>query len=163
MLAICDVDYRPEGAVVACVLAADWGAASALREWTVTVAEVAGYEPGNFAARELPCLVAVLAPVVDQVHTVIVDGYVWLGPEKPGLGARLHQALGGQVAVVGVAKTRFAGAVAEAVVRGSSRNPLQVTSIGMEVKAAAAAVAGMHGPHRIPTLIKRADGLARGH
>jgi deoxyribonuclease V len=47
------------------------------------------------------------------------------------------------------------------IVRGISRQPLFVTTIGTDVAAAAAAVLGMHGAHRIPTLLKRVDRLAR--
>ena len=33
----------------------------------------------------------------------------------------------------------------------------------MNADGAAELVRGMHGPHRLPTLLKRADQLARGH
>ena len=70
--------------------------------------------------------------------------------------------MGGTVAVVGVAKTRFAGAAdAVAVCRGGSRSPLFVTAVGVDVQEAAQKVAAMHGPYRLPTLLKRVDQLAR--
>jgi deoxyribonuclease V len=34
--------------------------------------------------------------------------------------------------------------------------------VGIDPREAATLVAGMHGPHRIPTLLRRADQLARG-
>ena len=94
---------------------------------------------------------------------MIIDGYVLLGAQRPGLGAHLHEALGRQVAIIGVAKTKFvrAGPV-ELVLRGRSRSPLFVTAVGMDVAAAASHIRTMHGPYRIPTLLKRADQLSRG-
>ena len=88
--------------------------------------EVQSYQPGQFFRRELPCLLAVL-PELPPVAVVVVDGYVWLdGVSVAGLGARLYQALAGKVAVIGVAKTRFAGAgAAVEVVRGRSTRPMR--------------------------------------
>jgi deoxyribonuclease V len=48
------------------------------------------------------------------------------------------------------------------VVRGASARPLHVSAIGIDPREAAARVRAMHGPYRIPTLIRRADALARG-
>lgn len=63
----------------------------------------------------------------------------WLdGVSKPGLGAHLYQALDGQVAVVGVAKTKLQGADrACEVIRGASRRPLFVTAVGIPPELAA--------------------------
>ncbi|MEZ4317095.1 MAG: endonuclease V [Myxococcota bacterium] len=119
------------------------------------------YEPGAFYKRELPLLLDLLRG--RTVTGVVVDGFVWLGPDRPGLGAHLHGALGG-VPVIGVAKTGFQGAdaVAEAVLRGQSERPLWVTAEGVAVDRAARWIRQMHGPHRIPTLLKRVDRLCRG-
>jgi deoxyribonuclease V len=94
---------------------------------------------------------------------VIVDGYVWLGPDRGGLGFHLHEALGRQVPVVGVAKTRFAGdsTTAVPVLRGQSQRPLFVTSVGIPVVEAAERIRRMHGSFRIPTLLKEVDRLCR--
>lgn len=94
---------------------------------------------------------------------VIVDGYVTLGADaKPGLGAHLYTALNTRVAVIGVAKTRFEGTPADAeVLRGTSRHPLFVTAAGMDASAARARVKAMHGPHRLPTMLRRVDRLCR--
>ncbi|HYH68074.1 MAG TPA: endonuclease V [Urbifossiella sp.] len=121
-------------------------------------ATVADYEPGSFYRRELPCLLGVLA-LGPRPDVVVVDGYVWLAGDVPGLGAHLHAALGG--VVVGVAKTRFASAAAVEVCRGASRSPLFVTAAGAAAEVVAAWVAKMHGPYRVPTLLKRVDALAR--
>ncbi|MFY0538676.1 hypothetical protein [Nannocystis pusilla] len=39
----------------------------------------------------------------------MIDGHVWLGPDRPGLGVHLHRALGEAIPVVGVAKNPFRG------------------------------------------------------
>jgi len=47
------------------------------------------------------------------------------------------------------------------VLRGDSRRPLYVTAAGLDPAAAALHVRSMHGPFRIPTLLKRVDQLCR--
>lgn len=164
MIACVDVDYRASGAVAACVLFREWSDGTAARETVVPIATVEEYEPGKFYRRELPCLLSVLEAAGGAPDVVVVDGYVWLADERePGLGAHLHEALGGRSAVVGVAKTRFMRAtLAHEVLRGTSRHPLFVTAAGMDADEAARHVGQMHGPHRIPTLLKRVDQLCRG-
>lgn len=164
MIACVDVDYREPGAVAACVVFGAWTDARPASEAVVELDRVEPYEPGRFYRRELPCLLAVLGALPQPPRTVVVDGYVWLGDEgEPGLGAHLYEALDRRAAVVGVAKTRFrdAGAARE-VLRGGSRHPLYVTAAGMDANEAARHVREMHGPFRIPTLLKRVDQLCRG-
>jgi deoxyribonuclease V len=159
-----DVDYRGDEARAACVLFRDWGDGEAAGEVVETVRGVAPYVPGQFALRELPCLLAVLDRVAGPLEVVVVDGYVWLGEDaRPGLGAQLYEALGRQVPVLGVAKSRFSGSrFAVPVVRGvNGTSPLYVTAAGMEAAEAARHVQAMHGPYRLPTLLKRADALCR--
>jgi deoxyribonuclease V len=164
MIAATDVHYFDGGARAACVVFSDWVDGTPAGEHTAWRAEVAPYESGAFYRRELPCLLAVLNPLLAQISLIIVDGFVWLGDTgRPGLGARLHAALEEKIPVVGVAKTRFAGAapVAE-VLRGESESPLFVSAVGVELTDAADAIKKMHGAYRIPTLLKRVDTLARG-
>lgn len=136
---------------------------TAAREVVETVDAVAPYVLGSFYRRELPCLLAVLGKVRGQFHTVVVDGHVWLGPgdTRPGLGAHLHRALGARYPVIGVAKNHFAGNGAIEVLRGHSKRPLYVTAVDHEPAQAAAAIRAMHGDHRVPTLLRRVDRLAR--
>jgi deoxyribonuclease V len=160
VIAFLDVDYRDTGAVAAAVLANRWTDPTPAVEVVAHIPVVAEYIPGEFFRRELPCLLAVLdrCPPPDMI---VVDGYVWLGPDRPGLGARLHEAVG--VPVVGVGKTCFRSAtdVSVPVQRGARKQPLWVTAIGIDVAAAAEAVRAMRGPHRVPTLIRRVDRLTR--
>lgn len=163
MIAAVDVCYSETGATAGGVLFTHWTSERPARELWEFIERFEPYEPGSFFKRELPCLLKLLEPVKDRVETVIVDGYAWLGPEsRPGLGAHLYEALGEQTPVIGVAKSVFRGAAnAEAILRGRSRRPLYVTAAGMDSVIAAKNIQGMHGPHRIPTLLKRVDQLCR--
>ena len=163
MIAAVDVCYSETGATAGGVLFTHWTSEQPARELQVFIEQVQPYEPGSFYKRELPCLLKLLELVKDRVETIIVDGYVWLGPKnRPGLGAHLYETLGEQTPVIGVAKSMFRGATnAEAVLRGRSRRPLFVTAAGMDPVIAAKNIQGMHGPHRIPTLLKRVDQLCR--
>jgi deoxyribonuclease V len=161
-LACLDAHYADSAASAACVLFAAWDAAEPLQVLTTRQGAAAAYEPGAFYKRELPILLAVLDRLGQPPGTVLVDGYVWLDGGRPGLGARLHEALGGRIPVVGVAKTAFAGATAGiAVERGGSRRPLYVSAVGIDTAEAARGVQSMHGQHRIPTLLQLADRTAR--
>jgi deoxyribonuclease V len=163
MIAAVDVDYREQFAAAAGLLFAGWADATSTAEVTVAVADPAPYVPGEFWKRELPCVLKVLDVLPEHPAIVVIDGYVWLDASgRPGLGSHLYHALGGTVAVVGVAKTPFLGAShALSVQRGQAVRPLYVTAQGMSVTEAAEAVRRMHGPFRIPTLLKRVDRLCR--
>lgn len=159
---ILDVHYGDGVARAAAVVVSDLGRAESEHEHVVELAHLAPYEPGSFYRRELPCLLAVLEGL-PRPDTLVIDGYVWLdGAGAKGLGAHLSDALGG-AQVIGVAKTAYRGAAfAERVLRGTSQSPLFVTAIGIDAREAAQRVAAMDGPHRIPTLLRRVDQLARG-
>jgi deoxyribonuclease V len=166
MLITVDVQYAELAVVTAAVGFIDWSGSSSTLE-CVLRAEVMPepYQPGAFYKRELPFVLEALALVGRRhpVEGVVIDGHVWLQEGQPGLGARLHEALGTRKAVIGVAKAAFAGGSAVPVLRGDSRRPLFVTAAGMNAHGAAELVRGMHGPHRVPTLLRRVDRLARGH
>jgi len=159
-----DVHYRDEEAVAACVLFGDWrdhrGETEVVRH--VPAADLPPYRAGELYRRELPCLLAVLASPVNPLELVLVDGYVWLEEGRPGLGGHLFRELGERIPVVGVAKSVYPGA--EGVVevhRGRSQRPVYVSAAGVDVHTAASLVKQMHGSHRIPTLLRRADRLSR--
>ncbi|MDX2015675.1 MAG: endonuclease V [Myxococcaceae bacterium] len=160
-LAFTDVQYRTDDAVAACVLADRWDAPAPLAEWSCRVSPIAPYEPGQFFKRELPCVLEVLrkAPALEAI---VIDGYVWLDADgTKGLGAHLFDAL--QVPVIGLAKTAYRGSTfARPVSRPSSTKPLFLTCVGLDEARALEAVAQLHGPFRLPTLVKRVDALARG-
>jgi deoxyribonuclease V len=162
MLACVDVDYRPELTVAACVLFRDWADAVEARHLVEHGPPAAPYEPGQFYRRELPHLLKVLGAVAEPLEAVVIDGYAWLGEGRAGLGAHLYEALGRQVPVIGVAKTAFhSHPDAVPVLRGESQRPLYVTAAGLDARAAGESVRHMHGPSRLPTLLRRVDRLCR--
>jgi len=157
-----DVCYLPDDtARAAAVLATDPSFAHVTAEITVLVEQALPYEPGEFFRRELPPIQAVLAGVT-RLGLLIVDGYVDLDPHgRKGLGAHAHAVFG--VPVIGVAKSPFAAAThAVPVRRGSSAQPLYVTSAGLPVAEAAELVRRMPGRFRLPDPLRRADALSRG-
>ena len=168
VIACVDVSYREQQAQAACVVLTRWTDAVPLQTHVACVEYIHPYESGNFDRRELPCLLAVLQLLAAKPDVIVIDGYVWLSALRaPGLGAHLYYALGRACAVVGVAKTAFAGVcgspLVAQVMRGTSAKPLYVTSAGIELERAAQAVQAMHGAHRIPTALRLADRLARGY
>lgn len=162
MLCCLDVDYRDDTAVTAAVLFTSWTSARPHSSVTATVHDVAPYQPGEFYRRELPCLRSALDKLKIPPDLILVDGFVWLPKGRPGLGHKLWEALGGEIPVVGVAKSAFRdhrGAVP--IKRGGSRKPLWVTAQGVAIEEAAARVREMHGSYRLPTMLKLADTLCR--
>ena len=93
----------------------------------------------------------------------MVDAYVYLDAlGRAGIGQLLWEQLHRRIPVIGVAKTRFISADPTwEILRGRSKTPLFVTAIGCDLEFAKDAVVSMHGEHRIPTLLKRVDQLAR--
>ena len=159
MLACVDVAYRDDKARAACLVFPHWRSAEPIRVLKASLDHVAGYEPGAFYKRELPCLLAVLDQVAVHLEGVVIDGYVWLADGTvPGLGAHLYEALRANSAVIGVAKTTYRDdRCSLPVLRGGSRRPLFVTAAGLAPEAAAEALRAMHGDGRIPTLLRRVD------
>ncbi len=163
MIACVDVDYRGQGALAACLVFQDWEDATAYRTYTYVESQVEAYQSGNFYRRELPPALGVLRKIRENIKTVVVDGYVWLDSNyRPGMGAHLYQALGEEIPVVGVAKSpRGRYGFACEVVRGQSITPLYITSVGIGAGHASDCIKNMHGPYRLPTLLKAVDRLCR--
>lgn len=162
MIVCLDVDYRKDVVVTARLMIPNWDAKAPASLVTIRTRGAApDYIPGAFYRREMPYLVAALEGVTAAV--VVIDGYVWLGPGTPGLGAHLWDAIGKRAAVVGVAKTPFRGAapIVREVCRGESKTPLFVTAAGMEPDVAASHIGEMHGPHRMPAMLRRVDRACR--
>ena len=164
MIVAMDVEYREPQANVALVTFKSWTDEAPSQEFRRVVSPVAPYVPGAFYQRELPCLLAGLELVTDPFEVLVVDSHVWLDAQKkPGLGAHLFRALDEKYPVVGIAKRSFGPPhpeVAE-LLRGESENPLYISSVGIPLSKAAAYIKKMHGPFRIPTLLKRVDQLSR--
>lgn len=160
MILCIDVDYRDDHAMAAGVVIREWDDPTPVAEYTKRIDSVEPYESGKFYKRELPCIMKVLESVTEPIDTIVVDGHVWLEKDEPGLGAKLHEALTGRYAVVGVAKNVYRpNPDVTPVLRGTSKVPLFVSAIG--VVDAPARVVEMHGPHRVPTILRLVDRLCR--
>jgi deoxyinosine 3'endonuclease (endonuclease V) len=101
-----DVYYPASGGARAALVVAEGPRFDTLVEDRVCwLPEVAEYRPGEFFARELPAVSAVLGEPGD-LALVVIDGYVDLDPDgRAGLGAHLHAQI--HAPVIGVAKTAF--------------------------------------------------------
>ena len=82
MIAAVDVYYFETAATAAGVLFSRWTSERPAVELREFIEKVEPYEPGSFYKRELPCLLKLLQAVKQQVETIVVDGYVWLGPGR---------------------------------------------------------------------------------
>ena len=159
-----DVYYKTDGLAKAVGVIFDALAAAPARVITCFVNNVPDYEPGAFYKRELPCIQAVLNEAKDErIDMIIIDGYVYLGEYKPGLGDKLWQSINRSTPVIGVAKTSFSDAADNVmeVYRGESGKPLYVSAAGIGLEEAALIIKRMPGEFRIPTILKHLDVLTK--
>lgn len=163
MIICLDVHYREDFAQVGGVLFQEWTDTEAFKTYTIQTALAGDYEPGKFYKRELPALLALLAAVEEPLDFILVDSYVYLGKDRPGLGVYLHEALEHKVPIIGLAKTHFRAAeeVEIRLLRGQSTKALFVTAIGCEASWAAAQIKVMAGEYRLPNLVRMADQLSK--
>jgi deoxyribonuclease V len=161
MIAAFDVHYRENGsASAAAILFWEYRDPEPAAEFLQLLPEASKYIPGEFYRRELPCILELLRQIEELPNEIIIDGYVMLG-DKPGLGQYLFNSLDGKIPIVGVAKSKFKDSSDTEVFGGRSKNPLYVTSAGVDLQRASEKIRMMHGPYRLPALLKRVDLLAR--
>jgi len=161
MISAFDVHYAANGeATAAAVLFHEYTDEVPSLMYSTSTGVTSRYIPGEFYRRELPCILRLLDQFREVPEEMIVDGFVMLG-SRPGLGRHLFESLGGRVTVIGVAKSKYRGWTGVEVLRGKSKRPLYITSAGVDPLTAAGRITSMHGPHRIPTLLKYVDQLAR--
>jgi deoxyribonuclease V len=164
MKAAMDVSYQGEAtAHAACVVFEDWADSVPATFFRAPLTLPKPYRPGRFFERELPCLLALLQRIDRRFEAIVIDGYVHLRQDVgKGLGVHLYESLNCSTLIVGVAKNPLAMADQFIpVYRGRSGKPLFVSAIGCSAEQAALYIASMHGPYRIPTLLKLADRCAR--
>ncbi|WP_128330942.1 endonuclease V [Apibacter sp. HY039] len=129
------------------------------------VKDVEEYIPGQFYKRELPCILAILNKVdTKQLEAIIVDGHIYVDNNKEyGLGGYLWKHLNGEIPVIGVAKKDFFAnkETTFALVRGESKNPLYISSVGMEREKAIELIKNMKGKFRNPTILKELDQITK--
>ncbi len=165
MLLALDVHYYHNQATAAGITFHSWQAEKPIDHFTSTITHIAKYEPGSFYKRELPCILKLIDEHTLHPKSIIIDGLVFLdGHHQPGLGKFLYEALKKQVPIIGVAKTPFRD-IGEKykVFRGNSQRPLYVTAVGLELFLAKQYISSMHGPYRLPTLLKQVDQLSKGN
>lgn len=161
MILAVDVHYRADFAKSVTIEFSDWEATSPNSIKEVFLQEIAPYVPGEFYKRELPCILAVLEKTnLAVIDCIIIDGYVVLDDTgKLGLGGYLFEALDRAIPIIGVAKKSFHSNVnlVEKVYRGTSKNPLYITSMGIGLEEASSKVKAMAGAFRFPDLLKILD------
>lgn len=133
--------------------------------YTETLDNVEDYQSGEFYKRELPCILSLLR-IIDysKVEAIIVDGFVFLDDNnKLGLGGHLYKELKSIIPIIGVAKNNFATIEKHkrVLLRGKSKKPLFITSIGIDIDIATRHIRDMNGTFRIPTLLKYLDTLTK--
>lgn len=127
--------------------------------------EIADYESGQFYKRELPCILDLLQKTnLNTIGLIIVDGHVYVNNDKTyGLGGHLYESLEKKIPIIGVAKRSFIHTenVSYTVMRGESKNPLYISSIGIEPMLACQKIAYMKGKYRIPNILKILDSITK--
>ncbi|GBO52119.1 endonuclease V [Pseudanabaena sp. lw0831] len=163
MIFAVDVDYRDGKAVAAGIAFHDWEDNAPDSTFITQTDQVAEYQPGEFYKREMPIILLLLEEIPQRPKIIVIDGYVYLDRyRKAGLGYHLYNALNAQVAIIGVAKSRYKDIPTESeVFRSDSNRPLYVTAIGIEESEARDYKKKMHGNHRLPTMLKAVDRLCR--
>ena len=162
-----DVYYYREYAKACCIVFKTEPEERVICQYCTKISPVNEYISGEFYKRELPCILAVLDEVkegigLEKISLALVDGFVLLDKGKKGLGAYLYEALKERLPVIGVAKTPYKGSEScLKIYRGQSKNPLFISSMGIDIDSAARFVMGLGGKNRIPDMLKRVDRLTR--
>lgn len=166
MKLVMDVHIEGDTARVGAVAFDEWAAAEGTRNLSLAIAHVEKPAKGEVDLRALPWLIQLLEANRLQPEVIVLDGFVHLDArDTPGLGRRLHDALAGRSAVIGVSKSVFKGTDTPdqfCVFREDETPPLVVTCAGIDLGAAKARVRMMHGRKRVPTLLKLAARIAKG-
>lgn len=163
MIFAVDVDYRDSKAIGAGIKFNDWQDNLPIAKFIFKADKVEEYKSGEFYKRELPIILSLLNQLEQLPQIIVIDGYVYLDRNKKyGLGGHLYNYLKQEVAVIGVAKSRYKDLPIEVeVFRPNSGRPLYVTALGIDEEDARSFIAKMHGEYRIPTMLKIVDRLCR--
>lgn len=165
MILAFDTYYFGNKAKTVCLSFENWNLEDNFKVYTEILSDVEEYVSGEFYKRELPCILSILSKIeLEKTTAIIIDGFVFLNDEnKFGLGAYLYEKLNKKIPIIGVAKKDFAKIEKNRIelFRGKSKNPLFITSIGIELKQATQKIKEMNGEYRIPTLLKEVDRLTK--
>jgi len=156
-----DVHYREGYAKVVAIEFDKWTDKVPSKISEEIIENVEEYISGEFYRRELPCILEILKKTnKSNLEMIIIDGYVQLDDDgKAGLGMYLYESLNKKIPIIGVAKKGFKDNVKHVVKveRGISKNPLYVTTIGLDLQDSANRIKNMAGEFRIPDLLKILD------
>ncbi len=162
MILAFDTYYIEDKAKAVAVAFNNWTDATPLEIYSEIIEGIAPYEPGSFYKREMPCVLSLLKTIpTEKVECIVVDGFVQLNDDgKPGLGAHLYEALEQKYPIIGVAKSGFHNNKKHVreLLRGESKKPLYISSIGFPLEEAYSYIQSMHGEFRMPTLLQLLDG-----
>lgn len=160
-----DTYYYEDYANTVCIAFEKWNSEKEVEIYTEQTPITSEYESGAFYKRELPCILSLLNKIaLKNGDIIIVDGYVTLDNNgKLGLGGYLYDALDQKYPIIGIAKNEFTTPDSQrrSIYRGESKTALFLTAKGMAVDEVQPEVEEMHGPFRIPTLLKKLDQLSR--
>lgn len=161
MILAFDTYYFEDKAKTVCISFNNWDDNTILETFEEIKEEIEEYKSGEFYKRELPCILSLYSKInFSNLEAIIIDGYIYLDDDKkPGLGAHLHEKLNCKIPIIGVAKTNFYTLTKNKIelFRGMSKNPLYITSIGMDINDAFENIKKMDGEFRIPKLLKELD------
>ncbi len=149
--------------VVAAVAFDEWDAAEPTKTYTSRCQRAGKATAGEPDLRDLACMLQLLREHGLAPDNLLINGFVHLdAQETAGLGWHLYLALGGRVAVIGVARSaRSALGAQYEVFREELARPLTVTCAGVDLGAAKTRLRAMHGRRRVPTLLKLATRIAK--
>ncbi len=165
MILAFDTYYYEDKAKTVAIQFEKWQDTEETNVYEETLSGISEYVSGEFYKRELPCIVSLLAQInLTQCEAIVIDGFVILNDErKLGLGGYLYEKLNPRIPIIGVAKNNFAKINTEkkAVLRGESKKPLYITTMGIDLDFAAQKIKEMAGEYRIPDILKKVDSLGR--
>jgi deoxyribonuclease V len=143
----------------------DWSDYTPKEIFSTRINNVEPYESGKFYKRELPCIIKLIENIdLEKIEFIIVDGHCYVNDNlEYGLGGYLYNTLEQKIPVIGVAKNSLAGLekLSIPILRGKSKNPLYISSIGCDLNYAAEKIKTMSGEFRIPTILKIVDQKTR--
>jgi len=156
------VHFEGAQATVAAAAFDAWDAAEPMKTYVSPIDHLDKAVRGELDLREVACVMQLLREHNLAPELIVIDGFVHLDDETPGVGQHLYQALGGAVPIVGVSKKRLPGLSAQfEVLREDEAPPLVVTCAGLDIGAAKVRLRSMHGRKRVPTLMKLVARLAK--
>lgn len=160
IIACFDVYYYKDSAKASCIVFSRYEEVTA--EYTEEIEGIEDYVSGQFYKRELPCILKVLEKVKEDIDIIIIDGFIWAGEDKRGLGGHLFESINNKPPIIGVAKSHLNESTAYMeIFRGKSSNPLYISAIGMDLNYSAVLIKNLKGDFRIPYTLKRVDKLSR--